>query len=67
MFIGGVIASISCVVSAYVDNIDMLILTYGVFGGIRKMLVLSFFIFALLSCFILHNIFLFPSKLSTAY
>ena len=35
MFTGGVIASLSCVLSAYVDNIDMLILTYGVFGGIR--------------------------------
>ena len=38
MFIGGVCLTISCVTSAFVENIDELILTYGVIGGNFKLL-----------------------------
>ena len=41
MFIGGVCLTISCVTSAFVENIDELILTYGVIGGNFKLLFLE--------------------------
>ena len=33
MFVGGLLSAISCLTSAFVGSVDILILTYGVIGG----------------------------------